>query len=185
MATETLTVTRLPFWLAPATEADWEAIYREQMPRVYNFFRYRVGDGPEAEDLTSATFERAWRARHRYRRDLAGFSTWIFAIARNLAIDHYRARRPHLPLEAAESVAEDATPDQLAVARSDCDRLLRLLAGLNERERDLIALKYGSGLTHRMIARATGLTESNVGTILHRAIVTLRERWERKERGDG
>lgn len=67
-------------WPADATEADWDAMYREQMPRVYNFFRYRLGDG-EAEDLTSVTFVKAWGGRQRYRRDLASFPTWLFAIA--------------------------------------------------------------------------------------------------------
>ena len=68
--------------VAPAAEVDWDAVYSEQLPGVYNFFRYRVGDGPVAEDLTSITFEKAWRARHRYRRDLAGFATWLLSIAR-------------------------------------------------------------------------------------------------------
>lgn len=76
--------------LNPAREEDWDALYAQQLPRVYNFFRYRVGDGPVAEDLTSLTFEKAWRARHRYRRDLGGFGTWLYAIARNVAYDHFR-----------------------------------------------------------------------------------------------
>src|SRR5438045_3109836 len=86
--------------LDPAREADWDALYADQLPHVYNFFRYRVGDGAVAEDLTSLTFEKAWVARNRYRRDLAAFSTWLMTIARNVAIDHYRRRRDHAPLEA-------------------------------------------------------------------------------------
>ena len=66
-------MSRLWTWVVPAREEDWDALYAAEMPRVYNFFRYRVGDGPVAEDLTSATFEKAWRARDRYRRDLASF----------------------------------------------------------------------------------------------------------------
>lgn len=177
MASETLALTRIIPWLAPAREADWDALYQEQLPRIYNFFRYRVGDGPDAEDLTSITFEKAWRARHRYRRDLAAFSTWLIAIARNVAVDHYRARRVHAPLEAAADVAAGAGPEELAVARSDAERLMRLIAGRPERERELLALKYGAGLTNRAIARATGLTESNVGTLLHRTIKDLRADW--------
>lgn len=55
---------------ALAEEIDWEATYRENLPRVYNFFRYRLGDRALAEDLTAATFEKAWRGRSRFRRDL-------------------------------------------------------------------------------------------------------------------
>jgi hypothetical protein len=59
---------RLARWISVA-EPDWDAVYAEQLPRVYNFFRYRLGAGADVEDLTSRTFERAWRARHQYRRD--------------------------------------------------------------------------------------------------------------------
>jgi RNA polymerase sigma-70 factor (ECF subfamily) len=177
MAIQSAVLGRLAGWVSPADEADWDALYAEQLPRVYNFFRYRVGDGPEAEDLTSVTFEKAWRARHRYRRDLAAFSTWLLAIARNVAIDHYRRTRAQVPLEEAEGIAAGATPEELAVERSDGERLARLLARLPEQKRELLALKYGAGMTNRAIARLTGLTDSNVGTLLHRTIQELRADW--------
>ena len=177
MAVESAVIGRLVGWLTPADEADWDALYADQLPRVYNFFRYRVGDGPVAEDLTSITFEKAWRARYRYRRDLGAFSTWLLTIARNVAIDHYRQTRALEPLEEAEHVAGGPTPEELAVRRSDFERLSRLLDGLPARDRELLALKYGAGMTNRAIARLTGLTESNVGTILHRTIQGLRADW--------
>src|SRR5437899_1472862 len=94
--------------LSGATEAEWEALYAEQLPRVYNFFRFRVSNPADVEELTSLTFEKAWRARHRYRRDLAGFATWLLTIARNVAVDHYRRRRRDAPLDEAEQVASGA-----------------------------------------------------------------------------
>ena len=113
-------------WATRIRDADWEALYAEQLPRVYNFFRYRVGHGPEAEDLTSLTFEKAWAARHQYRRDLAAFGTWLYAIARNVAHDHYRRGRRHEPLEAAADVAAHGpTPEELAVERSERERRYR------------------------------------------------------------
>ena len=185
MAIESAALSRLIPWRTPATDADWDAVYAEQMPRVYNFFRYRVGDDHAAEDLTSITFEKAWSARHRYQRDQAGFATWLFAIARNVAIDHYRRTRPFAPLEDAESLAGSADPAGEAERRSDCERLLRLLARLPQRERELLSLKYGAGLTNRAIARLMGLGESNVGTILHRSIAGLRASWDGKETQHG
>ena len=163
--------------LNPAREEDWDALYADQLPRVYNFFRFRVGDGAVAEDLTSRTFEKAWIARHRYSRDLSKFSTWLFTIARHVAVDHYRARRNDAPLEAAAHVAGGESPEAISERRSDFDRLSRLMRALPERERELIALKYGAELTNRAIAKAMHLTESNVGTILHRTIQALRADW--------
>jgi len=170
-------ISRLSTWVFSATEADWDALYAEQLPRVYNFFRYRVGPGPVAEDLASLTLEKAWQARHRYRRDLAAFTTWLLAIARNVAVDHFRRHRSHVPLDAALGVAGGEDPAELAARRSDAERLARLLERLPERQRELIALKYGAELTNRAIARATGLSESNVGTILYRTIQELRDEW--------
>ena len=160
-----------------ATAADWDAVYAEQLPRVYNFFRYQFRDDTLAQDLTAATFEKAWRARETYRRDLAGFATWLLAIARNVAVDHRRARREHAPLEEAEDVSAPGTPEEDSARVSDAERLRALIARLAERERELLALKYGAGATNREIAKLTGLSESNVGTIVHRVVQTLRRDW--------
>jgi RNA polymerase sigma-70 factor, ECF subfamily len=163
--------------MASSDEPDWEAVYSEHLPRVYNFFRYRIGNDAIAEDLTSRTFEKAWSARRRYRRDLAGFATWLLSIARNVATDHLRAQRRHAPLEAAANVASDGTPEDDNARVSDLARLTMLMQCLPKREQELLALKYGAEATNRAIARLTGLSESNVGTILHRAVKTLRDEW--------
>src|SRR5215210_3894504 len=132
---------RLASWIA--AEPDWDEVYAEQLPRVLNFFRYRLGDTADAEDLTARTFERAWRARHRYRRDIAGFATWLLTIARNVAIDHLRARQQHEALDVAAAVpSRDETPEQQAVQQSEARRLAGLLATLPPRDRELIAMKY-------------------------------------------
>jgi len=163
-------------WVS-AEELDWDALYADQMPRVYNYFRFRVGADADAEDLTARTFERAWQARERYRQDLAGFSTWIFTIAHNVAVDFLRSRRLHVPLDALQDMVADGTPEEDATLHSDLKRLTALAATLPKREQELIALKYGATLDNRQIARLTRLTESNVGTILHRAVQTLRRQW--------
>jgi len=160
-----------------AGELDWDALYADQAPRVYNYLRFRLGVHADVEDLTSRTFEKAWRSRARYQRDLAGFATWLFKIAHNVALDHLHSRREHLPIDAAHEVAAEHTPERDAERNSDLARLALLTAGLPERERELIALKYGAELSNRLIARLSGISESNVGTILHRTVQSLRERW--------
>jgi len=173
---------RLLEWLVPVAvedALDWDAVYREELPRVFNFHRYRVLDRSTAEDLTSTTFEKAWRARQRYRKDRASASTWLLSIARNVAIDHLRRtnRRPEVPLE-NDAVPDRATPEDEAVRREEQGRLQALLADLPPRERELVALKYGAGATNRAIAKLTGLSESNVGTVLHRTVGRLRAAWD-------
>jgi RNA polymerase sigma-70 factor, ECF subfamily len=158
--------------------ADWRSVYDADLPRVYNFFRYRVGDGPLAEDLTAATFERAWRGRHRYRHDLAAFSTWLFGIARRVAAEHFRRTKREVSLEQIGEIADTFSTEAAVQQRRDFEALTTLLMQLPDRDRELIALKYGAGLTNRAIANVTGLTESNVGTILHRVVRHLRTEWE-------
>ena len=158
-------------------EWDWDALYADLAPRVYNYFRYRMGSDADVEELTSRTFERAWRFRSHYRRDVAGFPTWLFKIAQNVGVDYRSRRRTHLPLDEAAEVAGEGSPELEAELSSDLARLAILTATLPERERELIALKYGASLNNRLIAGLTGLSESNVGTVLHRLVRTLRAQW--------
>ncbi len=177
---------RILDWLSPAAAVDavdWDEVFRAELPRVLGYFRYRGFDRGTAEDLTSATFEKAWRARDRYRRDRAAVATWLASIARNTAIDHLRRPKLDVPLDERTDVPHESTPEAEALRDSDGRRLAGLLAELPERERELVALKYGAGATNRAIARLTGLGESNVGTILHRTIAALRERWPETEGG--
>lgn len=160
-----------------AEEPDWDALYSDQLPRIYNYFRFRVGVYADAEDLTARTFEKAWQARDRYRQDRAAFSTWLFTIAHNVAMDFLRSRRPQTTLDAVQDIPADGTPEQDAEHHSDLERLRALAGRLSEREQELIALKYGAALDNRQIARLTRLTESNVGTLLHRAVQALRKQW--------
>lgn len=176
MAIESGIPGRHPFGI-PQAGIDWDAVYAAELPRVYNFFRYRVGDDAAAEDLTSRTFEKAWASRQRYRRDLAAFSTWLFSIARNVAIDHLRSRREHVPIDSVDLVADETTPEQCESLASDVGRLNRLMRVLPKRDQEILALKYGAEATNRAIADLLGLSESNVGTILHRAVGELRRRW--------
>ena len=160
------------------TKVDWEAAYQADLPRLYNFFRYRVGDDRVAEDLTSETFEKAWKNRQRYRHNLAAFSTWLFTIARNVAVDYFRKPHREVPLDKEIHTADDETLDSLIQQRSDYERLTILLTRLIDRDRELVALKYGAGLTNRSIAKLTRISESNVGTILYRITQQLRAAWE-------
>lgn len=89
--------------LNAAADVDWASAYEELLPKVYHYFCLRIGDRVEAEDLTAATFERAWRDRERYRHDLGTFTNWLFGIARHVAITYFRQNKQ------AESIADSTT----------------------------------------------------------------------------
>lgn len=162
---------------ATIEEINWESVVGDELPRLYNYFRYRLGEETTAEDLTSLVLEKAWLKRHRYRRDRAAFSVWLFAIARNEVVAYLRKRDHTIPLSMTER-AEDETAEQVLEHTQDLQRLSQLLGDLPDRERELLALKYGADLNNREIAVLTGLGESNVGTILSRTLQKIREQWE-------
>jgi RNA polymerase sigma-70 factor (ECF subfamily) len=164
--------------LKAQTVIDWDVVYRDLLPGVYNFFRYRVGDEALAEDLTATTFLKAWRGRANYRQDLSAFSTWVYAIARNVAIDHLRGRHHEQSLELLDSHPAAEQTEAQAQQRVDFARLSALLAELPEGDRELIALKYGAGMTNRAIAALLHWSETNVGSRLYRIVQRLREDWE-------
>jgi RNA polymerase sigma-70 factor (ECF subfamily) len=169
--------------LNTATDVDWASAYEELLPKVYHYFCLRIGDRPEAEDLTAATFERAWRDRERYRNDLGTFTNWLFGIARHVAITYFRQNRQkdaaaEQPIDAIERPTEET-----AARQEEFERLTSMLTSLPEREREIFSLKYGAQFTNRAIAKTLGLTESNVGTILHRIVSRLKEQLEQGNEG--
>ena len=156
-------------------QREFVAIYDEHVWRVYGFFAYRLRSRQDAEDLTQQTFERALRAWGRYDEQRAAVATWLMAIARNLLIDHLRASAP------SQQALVEAEPEMVAAASDhhsiglDPD-LEEALAELNQRERELIALRFGGDLTGPEIAELTGLTLANVQQILSRALRRMRQR---------
>jgi RNA polymerase sigma-70 factor (ECF subfamily) len=161
------------------SQVNWEDVYHEQTPRLYNFFRYRTGDGEVAKDLTARTMMKAWRYRESYNSDIGAFSAWLFQIARNLASDHLRQQsREPLPLYDANNQASDFSVEQEVQKKIDAHRLYCLLKTLAIRDQEIMALKYGADMTNREIAKVLSLSESNVGTIIHRSIQVLRAKWE-------
>jgi len=158
-------------------DINWDSVVSNELPRLYNYFRYRLGDDSVAEDLTSVVLEKAWTKRHRYRKDRAAFSTWLFAIAQNEVISYLRKRRITLPISMAEEVTSE-TAEDMAEQAQDFGQLSSLLANLPERERELVSLKFGADLNNREISVITRLSESNVGTLLSRILQKLREQME-------
>ena len=140
--------------------------------RVYAYVAYRVGDGPEAEDVTSETFERGLRYRESYDPRRGEPVAWLIGIARR-CIEGARMRPESLPQ------SEDA-PDPLDLEAETVRRLTleQAVARLDDRDRELIALRYGSDLSARQIGELLELRTNAVEVALHRALARLRKQLE-------
>jgi RNA polymerase sigma-70 factor (ECF subfamily) len=156
---------------------DFLALYDAYFQRVYNYTRYRCGDAHTADDLTAAIFERVFNHLEDYRAERGVFGAWLFVIARSVVSHHLRAEQADrwLPLDEANDYADGApSPEESLIHSETQNGLLAALSKLDERERDLLSLKFAARLTNRRIAEITDLSESNVAVILYRAIHRLR-----------
>jgi RNA polymerase sigma factor (sigma-70 family) len=141
--------------------------------RVYAYVAYRVGDGADAEDITSDVFERALRYRDSFDARRGDPVAWLIGIARRCIADTMGGR-----VEWTDEIPEQADPSssELAIDRVD---LRSAVAALGERDRELIALRYGADLTARQIAALLELKTNAVEVALHRALKVMRDHLER------
>jgi RNA polymerase sigma-70 factor, ECF subfamily len=153
-------------------QSDFARVYDEHVWRVYGFVAYRLGDRYAAEDLTQATFERALRAWSRFDRRRASEGTWLLVIARNLLIDHYRRDRARLiePIDEHPAPVVPGPEERFATS----PELAGALARLSDRDREVLALRFGGDLTGPEIADLLGLTLANTQQILSRSLRKLR-----------
>jgi RNA polymerase sigma factor (sigma-70 family) len=167
--------------VAPAEEVPREAdllfdrLYRSSRDDVYAYVASLLRDGPAAEEVTAAAFERAYRKRSRFDPGRGEPRAWLFGIARNAALDELRRRGRQAELTAEPADLSEAGVEESAEHSERRLAVSAALATLARRERELIALKFFAGLSNAEIASVIGATESNAGTKLHRAVTKLRE----------
>src|SRR3954452_20605030 len=128
----------------------FEEVYDQHVWDVYAFLAYRVGERQDAEDLTQVTFERALRAWGRFNPERAKPSTWLLSIARNVLIDHWRADKTaqQEPLD-ADAAHVPSTP--LGFDLGLDPELEEALQRLSDREREVLALRFGADLSGAQI----------------------------------
>jgi len=153
----------------------FDALFSECAADVHAYAISLLADRATAEDVTALAFERLYRSRTRLDATRGSPRAWLFSIARNAALDELRRRRRRPELELEEGLAgEPPVGDPLErLARRATVR--NALAALPIRERELVLLKFHGQLTNGELARALGISESNAGTRLHRALTRLRE----------
>lgn len=172
---------------AASDPAAFAPIYDHYFPRVYNYIRYRVRRRDVTDDLTALTFERALAGIGSFDSERTAFAPWMFAIARNAVNDHLRGlrRARWVSLDWLRGRSSEAPgAEESLVGEERRHRLLRAVARLGTREQDLLSLRFAGGQTNRQIARLTGLSESNVGVILHRTVRKLRTEMNHEEQND-
>ncbi len=167
--------------IACAIKGDAEAfgdLYERYLDRIYRYVYCRLHDHDEAEDLTESVFLKAWEALPRSRPKASRFRAWMFRIAHNAIVDHYRARKPTVSIEhVAEMQDEYPVPERVVEAQQAVATLSAALARLKPRDLQVVLCRFVGNLSHAETAAVLGTSEGNVRVLQHRALERMRRLW--------
>lgn len=169
--------------VAQAQRGDEAAItylYEAHVDAIFEFIRYRVASKSIAEDLTSEVFLRMVRGLDKYHDQGFSFRTWLFRIAANIVIDHYRQQSKNDTLVLIEDhPGHEPDPLDHLIQSEDQSRLYRALRALPENYQDLILLRFMENLSHIEIAKIMDKSTDALRSMQYRALKALGEQLER------
>ena len=154
-----------------------EELYLLHFDRIYSYLHMSVGSRHDAEDLTTQTFVKMLEAIGRFQWRAVPFSAWLFRIAHNLAMDHFRANRRWQPEEEVpESVrGEESSAEEQALASLGQTSMLTLIERLSPEQRQVLTLKFVFRFSNGEAAAILGKTEGAVKSLQHRALASLQK----------
>jgi RNA polymerase sigma-70 factor (ECF subfamily) len=154
-----------------------EELYLLHFDRIYSYLHMSVGNRHDAEDLTTQTFLKMLESIKRFRWQSAPFSAWLFRIAHNLAMDHFRARRRWQPEEEVPEPAGEEEPSAELQAMQAIGResMLDLIENLSPEQQQVLTLKFVFNFPNGDVATILGKTEGAVKSLQHRALVSLQK----------
>jgi RNA polymerase sigma-70 factor (ECF subfamily) len=164
-----------------AQEGDRDALeelYLIHFDRIYGYLHMSVGNRHDAEDLTTQTFLKMLESIGKFRWRSAPFSAWLFRIAHNLAMDHFRAARRWQPEEEPPEPAgaEEPSAEQGALEAIGRESMLELIERLSHEQKQVLTLKFVFSFSNGEVATILGKTEGAVKSLQHRALVSLQKR---------
>jgi RNA polymerase sigma-70 factor, ECF subfamily len=154
-----------------------EELYLMHFDRIYSYLHVSVGNRHDAEDLTTQTFMKMLEAIKRFRWQSAPFSAWLFRIAHNLAMDHFRANRRWQPEEEVPEPIGESEPSAEAAALQSIGQqsMLELIDGLSHEQQQVLTLKFVFNLPNADVGIILGKTEGAIKSLQHRALVSLQK----------
>jgi RNA polymerase sigma-70 factor (ECF subfamily) len=151
-------------------------LYQEYVTPIYRYIYFRVGQADQTEDLTQEVFLRVLKKIGSYRYKGKSFKGWLFRIAHNVVIDHYRQTKKNriIPLTESITVLTNEDPAAMTEQRMEMLDVKQAIEKLPPRQKEVISLRFGSDLSIAETARAIGKTEGNVKKLQFEAIIKLR-----------
>ena len=159
-----------------------EELYLIHFDRIYSYLHVSVGNRHDAEDLTTQTFLKMLEKIGSFRWQSAPFSAWLFRIAHNLAMDHFRSRRRWQPEEEVPEPPGDEEPSAELMAMRTIGResMLKLIERLSPEQQQVLTLKFVFNLPNAEVASILDKTEGAIKSLQHRALVSLQKQIQRQ-----
>lgn len=153
------------------------ALYDHYQPKIFRYVVVQVRRREEAEDLTHQVFLHAWVNIHKYRNLGFPFSSWLYRIARNQVVDHFRTQKQHFAIEDLSPADEphDTGVEPGIMLKLDTEKVQTALRSLKPQYRDVILMRFVEELTTRETAAAIGKSEGAIKLIQHRALKELKK----------
>jgi RNA polymerase sigma-70 factor (ECF subfamily) len=160
-----------------------EELYLIHFDRIYSYLHVSVGNRHDAEDLTTQTFLKMLESIGKFRWQSAPFSAWLFRIAHNLAMDHFRANRRWQPEEEVPEPEVDESTSAEAGALESIGRksMLELIEDLSPEQQQVLTLKFVFSFSNGDVAKILGKTEGAIKSLQHRALVSLQKQLEKRD----
>jgi RNA polymerase sigma-70 factor, ECF subfamily len=163
-------------------EAAFAELYNHYVEKIYRYIYYKVGDASEAEDLCGQVFLKAWEAIERYTWTGYPFSSWLYRLAHNLVVDHYRTHRENLPLDDTIIAREEPIDPEVALLNSlKAEELRRAISQLTGEQRQVIHFKFIEGYDNAEIAAMMNKKEGAIRALQYRALHSLQEIMQQEE----
>lgn len=156
-------------------------VYDVFFPQIHRYVFYKVSRD-QVEDLVSDIFVKVWSQLKKYRKQASPFRSWVFRIAHNTIIDHYRTHKEFYELEERILDHDEMTPERHTDQSLNSERVYRVLRKLGKPYQDAILLKFMNHLPNAEIAEMIQVSESNVRTLQHRALRKMRDMLETEEK---
>ena len=156
--------------------AAFAALYDKCIEQVYRHVYYRTPSQSDAEDITQEVFIRAWKAINKYKKTGAPFVAWLLAIAHNLIVDYYKARKKLVSLEeaAAFSQTDETSPEAMTEASLNRSYIKNAIFKLKGEKQKVILMRFIDGFSYGEIAKVLNKSEGAVRVIQYRALNDLR-----------
>lgn len=151
-------------------------LYDRYIDKIYRFVYYKTFVKEITEDITSDVFSKAYQKINSYNADKGTFSAWIYRIARNAVIDHYRTQKKTVPIEDAFDLGEEDRTAETHDALLTLGRVKEFMSSMTPRQREIITLRIWEEKSYREIAEIIGGSEDSAKMAFSRAMRDLREK---------